>query len=381
MASKTARYNVDIIQLTKTFDSGKIIACDDINIRIDDDELVVLLGPSGSGKTTALRCIAGLERPDSGKVAIDGLDVTDEPPKTRDIAFVFQETTLFPHLTVRENIRFGLDRKTKLSTEEKKQRVERTAKKLGISEMLERAPDTLSGGQQQRVGLGRAMVMEPDVFLLDEPFSALDANLRDQLQTEIQQLQKAIETSMIFVTHDQNEAMTIGDRIVVMNEGSVQQIGTPYEIYNDPENQFVAEFIGSPSTNIIEGECVVEREEARIKTDLFTFSIPIKSTKLNSFDGSKLSVGLRPEALSLDSSDSQFRATIDIIEPLGDADVVYLETDEHRLSAKTDSSAYSEGQTVQVDFADDDVWLFSPDGDRLSTNTIEPTDRDQQRYS
>lgn len=375
MAANTARYNVDIVGLTKTFDKGRIVACDDINIRIENDELVVLLGPSGSGKTTALRCIAGLENPDSGTVAIDGVDVTDDQPKTRDIAFVFQETTLFPHLTVRENIRFGLDRKTKLSTEEKNKRVEKTAETLGILEMLDRDPDTLSGGQQQRVGLGRAMVMQPDVFLLDEPFSALDANLRDQLQTEIQQLQKEIETSMVFVTHDQNEAMTIGDRIVVMNEGSVQQIGTPYEIYNDPENQFVAEFIGSPSTNIIEGECLVEHGETKIETDLFTLSNPFKTAELNSFDGMRLSLGIRPESLSLDSSDSRFRATIDIIEPLGDADVVYLETDEYRFSAKTDSSSYSEGQTVQVDFADDDVWLFGPDGNRIKEKIKQSIDK------
>lgn len=217
--------------------------------------------------------------------------------------------------------------------------------------------------------------MQPDVFLLDEPFSALDANLRDQLQTEIQQLQKEIETSMVFVTHDQNEAMTIGDRIVVMNEGSVQQIGTPYEIYNDPENQFVAEFIGSPSTNIIEGECLVEHGETKIETDLFTLSNPFKTAELNSFDGMRLSLGIRPESLSLDSSDSRFRATIDIIEPLGDADVVYLETDEYRFSAKTDSSSYSEGQTVQVDFADDDVWLFGPDGNRIKEKIKQSIDK------
>ena len=257
--------DITIEDVRKTFDNGNIVACEDINLNISHDDFVVLLGPSGCGKTTTLRCIAGLGQPDSGAIYIGGDDVTKAKPKDRDLAFVFQSIALFPHMSVRENIQFGLNMKGDVSNEEKAKRVKDAAEILGIGDLLDRSPSELSGGQQQRVSLGRAMVMEPAAFLLDEPFSALDANLRDQLQTEVKQLQRQLDTAMIFVTHDQEEAMSLGDYIVVMNNGHIQQVASPHEIYNDPKNRFVASFIGSPSTNML--DCVVAERDGAIVLD------------------------------------------------------------------------------------------------------------------
>ncbi|MFC7231638.1 ABC transporter ATP-binding protein [Saliphagus sp. GCM10025308] len=246
--------HVKIEDVKKTFDGGEVVACENINLDIEQGEFVVLLGPSGCGKTTTLRCVAGLEIPDAGRIVIDGEDVTEKKPKDRDLAFVFQSIALFPHMSVRRNIRFGLDMKTDLPPEEKADRVEEAAEILGISELLDRKPGALSGGQQQRVSLGRAMVIQPEAFLLDEPFSALDANLRDQMRVEVQRLQSKLNIAMIFVTHDQQEAMMLADKLVVMNDGEIAQVGTPDEIYHDPQTQFIAEFIGSPSTNFFDCE-------------------------------------------------------------------------------------------------------------------------------
>lgn len=358
--------HIIIENLTKTYEGGDVIACEDINLRIGNDELLVLLGPSGCGKTTTLRCIAGLETIDSGQITIDGRDVTDLPPKDRDLAFVFQEVTLFPHKTVRGNMRFGLDMKTDLSSEVKDSRIQDAAELLGIEELLDRKPSALSGGQRQRVSLGRAMVMEPQAFLLDEPFSALDANLRDQMQTEIQRLQHEVERSMIFVTHDQDEAMTIGDRIAVMRNGHIQQLGTPYEIYNDPENLFVAEFIGSPSTNII--RCEVDGSGGGITLTASGFSLDLgaeRSEALAKTVGDDILLALRPAKFTLGQSSGLFSADVNVIETLGEDDALYLSKNGMEFVAVTDSGIFSEGETVTVDFEMDEAWVFDTGGERL----------------
>lgn len=359
--------HISVSGLRKTFDSGSVVACDDINIEIDGDEFVVLVGPSGCGKTTTLRCIAGLETPDEGEISIDEEEITDKRPKDRDLAFVFQSIALFPHMSVRRNIRFGLDMNTDMESEEKNQRVEEVAEILGIEAMLDRQPSALSGGQQQRVSLGRAMVMEPAAFLLDEPFSALDANLRDQMRVEVKKLQRNLNTAMIFVTHDQEEAMTLGDSIIVMNEGHIQQKGSPHEIYNEPQSEFVARFIGSPSPNFFVSN--VENQDGAVWLTNEVFSVKATEEQrhaLSEYSGEQVTYGIRPEYLDLESAETDFEAHIDVIEPLGDRDAIHMSANEESISALTQQGTLPDSTTtVNVSLDRNESWLFTADGDRL----------------
>jgi multiple sugar transport system ATP-binding protein len=359
--------HVRLENVTKTFNNGEIVATDNVNLSIGSSEFVVLLGPSGCGKTTTLRCIAGLEIPDSGHIIVDEEDITKRKPKDRNLAFVFQSIALFPHMSVRDNMRFGLDMNSDISATEKERRVEEAAEILGLEGMLDRKPSALSGGQRQRVALGRAMIIEPAAFLLDEPFSALDANLRDQMRVEVKKLQRDLETAMIFVTHDQEEAMTIGDKIVVMNDGATMQIGSPYDIYNEPENRFVAQFIGSPSTNFF--ECKLEQRDGEyvLENDLFSFVLGgQQSTNLSVTPGTTVEIGIRPEYITVNPEDPLFDAEITVIEPHGSRDSVYLHNNGTELTATTDQNAVtSSDDTVSVGFERDQVWLFDTDGKRI----------------
>jgi multiple sugar transport system ATP-binding protein len=358
---------MQIKNLRKTFNNGEIVACDDVNIDIGEGEFVILVGPSGCGKTTTLRCIAGLEEPDEGSIRVGSRDLIGLKSKDRNLAFVFQSIALFPHMSVRKNIRFGLDMNTDLAKEEKNRRVDEVADTLGIAEMLDRKPSALSGGQQQRVSLGRAMVMEPEAFLLDEPFSALDANLRDEMRVEVKKIQRNLNTAMVFVTHDQEEAMTLGDKIVVMNNGHVQQIGTPYEIYNDPENLFVADFIGSPSPNLI--ECTVERTSDGLGfvSDFCTISATESQAEhVEDRVGETVVFGIRPEYLDLDIVHENFVAELDVVEPLGDRDAVHLSIDGTSLSAVTSQGEIPrEMDRVSVSLQTEKSWLFEVEGERI----------------
>jgi multiple sugar transport system ATP-binding protein len=365
IAAETEGQQIVLEDVRKTFAGGSIVAAEDINLDISPDEFVVLLGPSGCGKTTTLRCISGLDTPDKGTIKIGDEDVTHAKPKDRDLAFVFQSIALFPHMSVRENIRFGLDMKTELSTEEKNDRVREAAETLGIAEMLDRKPSALSGGQQQRVSIGRAMVMEPAAFLLDEPFSALDANLRDQMQTEVKKLQRQIGCAMIFVTHDQDEAMTIGDKIIVMDDGHIQQIGSPHDIYNEPGSQFVAQFIGSPSTNIFDGTITELGDSLTFETDLFTKEIPPEQAEtFAEHVGETVSIGIRPEYLKLNEGDL-FEADIAVIEPQGARDVVHLESGGRSLRTTVMQGDIEADRSASISFDIGDAWLFGEDGDRI----------------
>lgn len=366
VASESSEISIELRNLVKTFANGSIVAVDDIDLQIESDEFVVLVGPSGCGKTTTLRTICGLEQPDSGSVLLNGHEVTYDEPKDRDLAFVFQDIALFPHMTVRENIRFGLDMATDLSGEEKESRVREAASLLGLDEMLDRRPSELSGGQQQRVSIGRAMVTEPTAFLLDEPFSALDANLRDQMRTEVKQLQRNLETAMIFVTHDQEEAMTLGDKIIVMNNGKIMQRGTPHEIYNEPSNRFVAEFIGSPSTNFF--QCTVQRRDGDLVlvSDLFTTNLN-KTLPDSLAEGDSLSLAIRPEHLQLDSNEPLFQGTINVIEPHGTNDAIYLSSNGSDLTAVSEQNRFSQADSpLSIGFSEESVWLFDEAGDRIN---------------
>ncbi|HBT17730.1 MAG TPA: sugar ABC transporter ATP-binding protein, partial [Firmicutes bacterium] len=281
----------------KKFPNG-VIAVNDFNLEIKDKEFVVLVGPSGCGKTTSLRCVAGLEEASSGNIYIGDNIVNDVAPKDRDIAMVFQNYALYPHMDVYNNMAFGLKLR-KFPKVEIERRVKEAAKILGIENLLDRRPKALSGGQRQRVALGRAIVREPKVFLMDEPLSNLDAKLRVQMRAELQKLHNRLKTTIIYVTHDQIEAMTMGDRIVVMKDGVVQQVGRPLDIYDNPNNVFVAGFIGTPPMNFMEG--VLKQENNRLYVDLETIKIYVPAGKFktaNMYVDKEVIFGIRPENIS-----------------------------------------------------------------------------------
>ena len=358
--------------VTKTFANGTIVAAQDIDITIKPDEFVVLLGPSGCGKTTTLRCISGLEIPDNGRIMIGDTDITQRAPKDRDLAYVFQSIALFPHMSVRKNIRFGLDMTTELSGEEKEKRVQDVARALHIDEYLDRQPSDLSGGQQQRVSIGRAMVMEPAAFLLDEPFSNLDANLRDEMQTEVKKLQRELNRAMIFVTHDQSEAMTLADKIVIMNNGHVQQQGSPYEIYNDPANMFVAKFIGSPSTNLIDCRIESRGDDFVLVTDVF--ELPVSDAQRRSLEnhvGESVTMGVRPDYIGVGTSETSIieNAEITLVEPEGSRDTVHFSSFGDGITfeivASVPQGQVAAGEKHNISFSQEDIWVFTDDGSRL----------------
>ena len=287
----------------KVTDEG-VVAVDDFNLEIQDKEFIVLVGPSGCGKSTTLRMVAGLEEITRGELYIDDTLVNDVAPKDRDIAMVFQNYALYPHMTVRANLEFPLKLR-KVPKEEMDQRVNEAAEILGITEYLERKPKALSGGQRQRVAIGRAIVREPKVLLMDEPLSNLDAKLRNQMRAEIIKLRQRIDTTFIYVTHDQTEAMTLGDRIVIMKDGEIQQIGTPQEVFNAPVNTFVAGFIGMPQMNMFDGKLI--KEDGKYAVQVGSAKITLSSEKQKNLsergvEEQDVLVGARPEHITLDET-------------------------------------------------------------------------------
>jgi multiple sugar transport system ATP-binding protein len=300
---------------------GQVHAVKDVNLHIDDKEFVVLVGPSGCGKTTTLRMIAGLEAISSGDIAIDGLVVNDLAPRDRDIAMVFQNYALYPHMSVFDNMAFGLKMR-KFDRREIAKRVEEAADILGIGELLKRKPRQLSGGQRQRVALGRAIVRHPRVFLFDEPLSNLDAKLRVQMRVELKKLHRRLGTTAVYVTHDQVEAMTLGDRVVVMKDGLVQQVGEPLDLYNRPANKFVAGFIGSPAMNFA-AVTMVDRNGALVaRNGGMEIEVPPPHLeRLRPHVGRQLTLGIRPEDLHIasgaDPDGLTFSSRVEVIEQLG----------------------------------------------------------------
>ena len=352
-----------IQNLTKVFndDSGDIVAVDDVDVEIEDGELIVLVGPSGCGKSTTLRCVAGLETPTSGDIVLDGTAVTEQKPKQRDMAMVFQSYALYPHMTSRENMAFGLKMATDLPKDEIKSRVTETAEMLGISELLEKKPDELSGGQQQRVALGRAIVREPEVFLMDEPLSNLDAKLRTQMRTELQALQQDLGVTTLYVTHDQTEAMTMSDRIAVLNDGKLQQIGTPLECYHEPNNKFVAGFIGSPSMNFFEVELDTTGETPQLVHEGFTYELDEGVYADIEGEGEQFTLGIRPEDIEVATADERnaVSTTVEVTEPLGEVTYVYLEIGEKQYTATLEGDfVIDPGRTLTIRFPDDRIHVF-----------------------
>jgi len=323
--------SVKLENIRKEYEGG-VVAVKDVNIDIADKEFVVLVGPSGCGKSTTLRMIAGLEEISGGTISIGGTVVNDVPPKDRDIAMVFQNYALYPHMTVYENMAFGLKLR-KYPKSEIEARVHEAAQILGIEEYLDRKPKALSGGQRQRVALGRAIVRKPKVFLFDEPLSNLDAKLRVQMRTEISKLHDRLNATMVYVTHDQTEAMTMGDKIVVMKDGTVQQTNTPLNLYHNPSNKFVAGFIGSPAMNFMEGTISVKKglTFTEDKTGVVLKLPKEQHSKLKPFAGKGVWLGIRPEHISDANKTSgvryaQCKARVEVVEPMGNEIFVYFST-------------------------------------------------------
>jgi multiple sugar transport system ATP-binding protein len=305
--------------LNKNYDDVRAVI--DVNLDIKDQEFVVLVGPSGCGKTTTLRMVAGLESITSGQISIDEKVVNDLPPMDRDIAMVFQNYALYPHMSVYDNMAFGLKMR-KFDKPEIAKRVQEAAEILGIEQLLHRKPRQLSGGQRQRVALGRAIVRHPQVFLFDEPLSNLDAKLRVQMRVELKKLHERLGTTAIYVTHDQVEAMTLGDRVVVMKDGLVQQVGDPMELYNEPANRFVAGFIGSPAMNFIGVRLARENGALWAETDGMKVKVPEQvAPRLGAHAGKEVTLGVRPEDLRIagegDGVDLTFAANVEVVERLG----------------------------------------------------------------
>lgn len=328
---------VTLKNVKKTYDNNKTVI-NNVNLEIKDKEFVVLVGASGCGKSTLLRMIAGLEDISGGEILIDDKVVNNVAPKDRDIAFVFQSYALYPHMTVRENIAFGLKMR-KVNKAEIEKKVQEASDILNLGEYLDRKPKQLSGGQRQRVALGRAIVRNPKVFLMDEPLSNLDAKLRVQMRSEIKKLHEKLQTTFIYVTHDQTEALTMGDRIVVLNNGDIQQVDTPDEIYNNPKNTFVAGFVGSPQMNFINGKDLGLDEN--------------------------ILYGIRPEKMIKSDGDIKLSVEVDISEMLGSEKIAYFNIGDKKCSAKLDSDA-NIGKTIKLSISSSDLYKFNPQtGERI----------------
>ena len=340
--------DVNLKSITKVF-PGNVVAVDDISLEIKDKEFLVLVGPSGCGKSTTLRMIAGLEEITEGEIFIGERLVNDVPPKDRDIAMVFQNYALYPHMTVYKNMAFGLKLR-KYPKAEISKRVRDTAEILGISELLERKPKALSGGQRQRVAVGRAIVRKPQVFLFDEPLSNLDAKLRVQMRTEISKLHARLQATMIYVTHDQIEAMTMGDRIAVLKDGIIQQTDDPITLYDYPNNKFVAGFIGSPPMNFFYGKIISEGDDYFFDEDNFKVKIPPQfKEQIGPYTNKEIVFGVRPEhlyepkdALRDNPAAQSIRARVEIIEPMGAEIYIYLTTGKNPFIARVDSHVKAE---------------------------------------
>ncbi len=342
--------SVKFVGVSKVYGSDSK-ALTDFSLNVKDGEFVVLVGPSGCGKSTTLRVLAGLEEATAGRVFIDGNDITDETPSKRDIAMVFQNYALYPHMTVFDNMAFSLKMR-KIPKDDIKQAVMETAEILGISQYLERKPKALSGGQRQRVALGRAIVRHPKAFLFDEPLSNLDAKLRVQMRNELARLHSKLKATMIYVTHDQAEAMTLGDRIVVLKDGFVQQVAPPLEVYNNPCNKFVAGFIGSPAMNFFKAQV----SNSILKTIN-------GSMKISNIDNGSYTMGVRPEDIVV-SEQGKFGLSVEVVETLGNEKVIIGTTssDEQITARCKPDIDVIPGGNLKFDFDVNRIHFFHTDG-------------------
>ena len=368
--------SIEIRNLVKQYPGAAAPTIRNANLVFNDKEFIVLVGPSGCGKSTLLRMIAGLEDITSGDLLIDNLRVNEVSPKDRDISMVFQNYALYPHMSVYDNMAFGLQlRKVPKSIIDEK--VRKAAGILGIEHLLDRKPKDMSGGQRQRVAIGRSIVREPKVFLFDEPLSNLDAKLRVQMRTEIKRLHRRLDATMVYVTHDQIEAMTMGDRIVIMKDGIIQQFDTPMNLFNEPVNKFVAGFIGSPSMNFLDGEIVTENGILGFKSENVLFGIPEPySEKLKNYVGKPVTFGFRPEYIYDKATEftrqlsQDVRITIEVVEPIGSESFNYF-----RFNGNPDvlycfrtstATLYEPGQQIDIGVDIGRLRFFDEAGERIA---------------
>ena len=355
---------IELCSLHKTF--GAVVAVKDLSIAIEDGEFVVFVGPSGCGKTTTLRMIAGFEDPTSGDIKIDGRVVNDLEPRDRGLGMVFQSHALFPHKTVAQNIEFGL-RMKRVPLTERRTRVHEVAEMVRIGHLLDKMPNQCSGGESQRVALARTLVTNPSTFLLDEPLSSLDAKLRRELRAECDRLHEELKRTFIYVTHDQEEAMTLADRIVVMRGGEIEQVGSPMEIYSNPVSYFVADFFGSPSMNLVAGEIAQADGGLQFRAAGFSLALP---ERFRNVRPGPATFGVRPEhvAIRLDGA-GDIALPVRLIEPLGKDTLLYFDDGTERafvaVSEGLAMAGLKAGTRLRLSLSPDRIFLFTPDGRRI----------------
>ncbi len=362
--------DIRLIDLRKEFGGG-VVAVENTNLTIREGEFMVFVGPSGCGKTTTLRMIAGLEDPTRGEIFIGPTLVNELEPGARDIGLVFQNLALFPHMSVFDNIGFG-PKMNKVDGEERKKRVEDVARMVHIHPLLPKLPGQLSGGEAQRVALARTLITQPQVFLLDEPLSNLDAKLRKEMRAEIDRLHQRLKKTFIYVTHDQEEAMTLADRIVVMRDGFIDQVGTPLEIYHDPINLFVADFFGSPPMNLLKGELRRENGAASFRAGVFNARLPgpVPNTE------GAATLGIRPEHMTIGDSGStegeDFSAKVALVEPLGKDTLLYLDygSEDNLIAVIEGHRDIQTDSTVGVHLQHENLYYFGEDGSRLGPEGV-----------
>ena len=362
--------SLSLNNVCKVYPNG-FVAVKDFNLEIADKEFIIFVGPSGCGKTTTLRMIAGLEDISSGELKIGEKVVNDVEPKDRDIAMVFQNYALYPHMTVYDNMAFGLKLR-KVPKAEIDKMVKEAAKILDLEKLLDRKPKALSGGQRQRVAMGRAIVRNPKVFLMDEPLSNLDAKLRVQMRIEIAKLHQRLGTTIIYVTHDQTEAMTLGTRIVVMKDGVIQQVDTPQNLYDRPQNKFVAGFIGSPQMNFMDATVAVKGDIAYVTAAGKEIALPAeKSKKLieGGYDGKVVTIGIRPENVAVASEDHAFEAEVNVYELLGAEVYLYLNINGEAVTARVPSTTTAKvGDKIDAAFDVNKIHVFDKETEQTITN-------------
>jgi ABC-type sugar transport system ATPase subunit len=358
---------IELVNLEKSF--GFVKAVKNLNFTIEDGEFIVFVGPSGCGKTTTLRMIAGFEDPTGGEIRIDGRVVNDLEPRDRGLGMVFQSHALFPHKNVAQNIEFGLRMKN-VPTAERVKRVREVAHMVRIEHLLDKMPAQCSGGESQRVALARTLVTNPSTFLLDEPLSSLDAKLRRELRAECDRLHQALKRTFIFVTHDQEEAMTLADRIVVMRAGEIVQVGSPMEIYSNPVNRFVADFFGSPSMNLVSGEIVWDNGALRFRAPPFDVALP---DRFKAAAPGKSTLGIRPESVGVtNSAQGDIELPVRLVEPLGKDTLLYFEADTERpFVAVTEGFGMAHinvGERVQLSLDPRRIQLFDAEDRRIDAS-------------
>ncbi|AZZ45100.1 MAG: ABC transporter ATP-binding protein [Pseudomonadales bacterium] len=361
---------LELCNVRKSYPGSNHDTLKDIDLKIDDGEFLILVGPSGCGKSTLMNCIAGLEEITGGEIRLDGADISGASPKDRDIAMVFQSYALYPTMTVQENIAFGLKMR-KVPAAKIEEEVSRVAKLLQIEHLLSRKPSQLSGGQQQRVAMGRALARRPKIYLFDEPLSNLDAKLRVEMRTEIKLMHQRLKTTTVYVTHDQIEAMTLGDKVAVMKDGIVQQFGTPKDIYNNPANLFVASFIGSPPMNFIPLRLTRQADgwRALLESGQDRCELPLNLADGQSLEGREVILGIRPEQISVGTEADlpSLRAEVQVIEPTGPDTMIFVSLNQTKVCCRlAPDAAPNPGESLTLQFEPDKVLLFDAQtGERL----------------